>query len=264
MKHLLLLLCVFNVNLLKAQSFIDFLFKSKDVNGSICIYNEKENQWIFNNETDVKTPHPPGALFHLYHALIGLQTGKISTASDEIEPWDGIPNQYFNYPMPKWDCNTNLEEALQNSNDWYFDRISEHITTQEYNNFLNNYSTKILHRDFPYFWNFGGILTTSEQQILFLKHLNTRELPFDATYQHFVMDKMLIDINDKYTLYGYSSFTVYKGKRIDWWIGILKTKNNTIYFSTKVFEDVEKDIQKKTNTFKYTITFETFKELGYL
>lgn len=262
-RKLFFVVLLFTTGTLFSQSYLDFYFKSKDIDGAIIIYNETQNTWIFNNEFDVKEGTPPGATFHLLHALIGLDLGLLSEAPEIYERWDGINRYYFGNLMTQWNCNTNLDEALYYSNDWYFDRLAHELKPKDYYYFLNRlqYSNRVVRKDISGFWNYGGLLVTPEQQLEFLKKLYHNKLPFATKNQQYVLGKMLVDENPDYTLYGYNAYTVYKGKATDWWIGILKTRTDTYYFSTRIYKSIEDIPVKDFAAFKYTITFEIFKIL---
>lgn len=265
-RRVLLLLFFITSKLTFSQSYLDFYFKSKDIDGAILIYDEKNDSWIFNYEKDIRKKTPIGSLFNLPNALIVLDLGIISTDSGQIMAWDGVKRYHFGLAKTSWNCNTNLDEALDYKTDWYFQNISKLVKPSDYQYFLKrlnltniNYKNKI-----SYYWHFGGLETTPQQQISFLKKLNKRELFFQKESQQYLYDKMLLVENEKYTIHGYETFNVFEGKRIDWWIGVLKTKDNTYYFSTRIYEDINREEKKDFMNFKFQTTIEIFSILGYI
>lgn len=264
MNRFLLIVFIFVSPHLMAQNYIDFYFKSKGVDGSILIYNETKNSWVFNNESDLKYPTPPGNIFHIVNTLIALDLGKITSKSDDILEWDSIQRYYFGLPMKSWNCDTTLDEALYYRNDWFFERVSKKITDKDYFFFLNQlkYSNRKINREIPDFWNYGGLSVTPQQQIDLLKGLYHQQLIFQKENQKYVLDQMLIEKNEKFTLYGYNAYTVYKGQAVDWWIGIIKTNQDTYYFSTRIYKSIEDTSIKDFDTLKYTITSDVLKVLG--
>lgn len=263
----LLFLVIFFVSMpVVAQNYIDFYFKSKGVDGSILIYNETKNSWIFNNESDLTHPTPPGTTFNIINSLIALDLEKITHSSDDFLPWDRIKRYYFGLPMKSWNCDTNLDEALYYRNDWFFERVSKTITDKDYFFFLNQlkYSNRKINRKIPDFWNYGGLAVTPRQQIDLLQKLYHKELRFHKEHQQYVLDQMLVNKNEKITLYGYNAYTVYKGQAVDWWIGIIVTKEDTYYFSTRIYKSIEDLYLKEFQTLKYTITSEVLNVLGIM
>ena len=264
-KNILLLFILINFSGF-SQSFLDFCFKSKDVDGSILIYDEKKDTWLFNIENDVKRNTPIGSLFNIPSALIALDLGVISTSPGEIMYWDGVKRYYFGTPKYNWSCNTNLDEALLYKNDWYFQNVSDLVRHRNYDFFLKEMDVSNLKFDHKekYYWHFGNLLSNPEQQINFFRKLYKQEFLFDKKHQKYLFDSMLTIDNPNYTIHGYETFNVYKGERIDWWVGILKTKENTYYFSIRIFEDVNKTKSGDFNSKKFEIAIEIFRLLGYI
>src|SRR5690554_3078299 len=88
------------------QHYLDFYFSTKDVDGSIIIYNESDDWWVFNHELDTKSATPPASTFHLFHALVVLELGVINP--NEPKLWNGVKNYYFGEPRLQWQCDTTL------------------------------------------------------------------------------------------------------------------------------------------------------------
>lgn len=249
-----------------SQSFLDFCFKSKDVDGSILIYDENKDTWLFNIENDVKRNSPIGSLFNIPSTLIALDLGVISNDPGEIMYWDGVKRYYFGTPKYNWSCNTNLDEALFYKNDWYFQNVSDLVRHKNYDFFLKDLDVtnlKFNHKE-KYYWHFGNLLSNPEQQINFFRKLYKQEFLFDKKHQKYLFDSMLTINNPNYTIHGYETFNVYKGERIDWWVGVLKTKENTFYFSIRIFQDVNKIKSGDFNNKKFEIAIEIFRLLGYI
>jgi len=249
-----------------SQSYLDFYFKSKDVIGSILIYDENIDSWLFNDERDVKRKTPIGSLFNIPTALIGLDLGVISNNPGDYMAWDGVKRYYFGTSNKNWNCNTNLDDALKFKTDWYFQNVSNLIGHKNYVFFLNHLKITDLsyNRNEKFYWHFGGLESTPEQQVKFFKKLSNSELFFRKEYQQYIYESMLMINNEKYTIHGYETFNVFKGERIDWWVGVLKTKDNTYYFSTRIFEDINKKQSSNFFEMKYLITVEIFRLLGYI
>jgi len=249
-----------------SQSYLDFYFKSKDLDGAILIYDENKDAWLFNVERDVKRKLPIGSLFNLQTTLIGLDLGIISKDESQIMAWDGVKRYYFGMPKPNWNCNTNLDEAIQNKTDWYFQNVSDLIPRRDLSFFIDKVkaSNKNFNTKENYYWHFGGLTSTPEQQINFLRNLKGQKLLFRKENQQYLYDHLLIMKNDKFTLHGYETYNVYKGERIDWLVGVLKTNDNTYYFSTRIFEDVEKPISANFFNQKLIITLEVFRLMNYI
>lgn len=246
-----------------SQNYLDFYFTSKEVEGSIIIYNESDDWWIFNDEFDAKTPTPPAATFHLFHALIALELNKIQHY--QPEKWNGVKYYYFGETRPQWQCDTTLEDALYYQNDWYFERLSKNIKIKDYNYFIekSGYTQNKFSKPFAYSWNFSDFAVTPEEQVKFLIGLFNQNLPFDKDNQKWVKEQMFRhDVND-YVLYTYEGYTVYQAEHIDWLMGVLERKGKRYFFCTRIRKSINRppNLSKQV---KHQITFEAFKILGYL
>lgn len=267
MRRLFLFILFFYCTFCFSQSFLDFYFKNNNINGAILIYDEKNNSYLFNNENNVKYKTPIGSFYNIINTLIALDLGVITINSDNIMFWDGVKNYHFGQTNPYWNCNTNLDEALQYKTDWYFQNLSKRINIKENEYYLKKLNLTNLdynpHEN--YFWHFGNLKTTPDKQLEFLKQLKNQNLDlFHKKHQKYLYDSML-RINEKnYKIYAYETYNVYMGERIDWWIGVLETKDNAYYFSTRIFETVQKNKSKNFESKKFEITLEIFRLLGYI
>ncbi|HUH25555.1 MAG TPA: hypothetical protein VLY87_02925 [Flavobacterium sp.] len=247
MRYLLLffLLNVFNGY---SQSYLDFYFKSKGINGAILIYNENKDEWIFNKEDEPFLNTPPAAHYHLWMALVGLQEQVFSTEETKSIPWDGVKRSYFEERKPEWNSNTNLIQALNTQNDWYFGLLKYKLDEKKYSTSIqtNEFLKDIKNNELDYFWNYG-VLTNPNTMILFLKDLYESKLPFNKQHQKYVFNSLLID--QKMALR--TSSTSYLGKKIDWTIGVYFAKEKPVYFSLRTYRSLEQldkpDYEKNRN-----------------
>lgn len=267
MKQLITLLFFFLYSSLFSQTFLDYFFKNKGVDGSIIIFDEKNESWLFNLESDVNKQTPIGSLFNIPNALIALDLGVISTNPADYFYWDGVKRYYFGKSNSNWNCNTNLDEALKYKTDWYFQEVSNLVGFKNYSFFLGklDITNSNYNRKEKYYWHFGNLKTTPKLQIDFFKKLKNQEIIWFRKYnQKYLYDQLLMVSDKNYTIHGYETYNVYKGERIDWWVGVLETKEKTYYFSTRIYESIEKEMKTDFFNKKYEITLEIFRILGYI
>ncbi len=231
-----------------SQTYLDFYFKSKGIDGAIVIYNENKDEWIFNKESEPFTNTPPAAHFQLWMALVGLQQKVFDVNEKVFLPWDGVKRTYFDQRKPEWNQNTNLVQALKTQNDWYFAHLKEVLEEKEYQNTIktNDFLREINNNKWMYFWNYGA-LTNPNTMILFLKDLYENNLPFDAKYQKFLFNQLLID----HKLALRTSTTSYMGEKIEWTLGVYFTKEKPVYFSLRTHHSLDEsqreDYEKQRN-----------------
>lgn len=226
----------FGFSTVNAQNYLDYYFKSNDINGAIVIYNENKDEWLFSNETEPFYNTPAAGHFHLWQALVGLEHKVFSTNVKDLLKWDGVKRSYFEVNAVEWNKDSNLIDALINKNDWYFDRLQLTLLPDDYSKNIKNatFFKDIKNNELEYFWNYAA-LTNANSMILFLKELYYGTLPFNKKNQQFVYNQLLKDKN----LAIYNCSTSYLGKKIDWTVGIYLKQQKPIYFSLRTYTSLE-------------------------
>lgn len=244
-----------------SQSYLDFYFKSKGINGAIVIYNENKNEWIFNKEIEPFKNTPPSAHYQLWMALVGLQENTFSRNENDKLLWDGVKRGYFSERKPEWNQDTNLIQALTLQSDWYFDQLKYRLDDKSYTSNIksNDFLKEIKNNDLEFFWNYAA-LTNPNTMILFLKDLYENKLPFDKNNQQYIFNSLLID--QKLALR--TSTTSYLGDKIEWTIGVYLTKEKPIYFSLRTYRSLEEPIQEDYESRRNLIITEIFDVLNLL
>lgn len=221
-----------------SQSYLDYYFKSKGIEGAVVIYNQNSDEWIFNSESEAFTNTPAASHFHLWQTLVGLQEKVFTTDEKALVKWDGVKRSYFEERKTGWNRDMNLSDALTTQNDWYFNRLKSLLNHETYEKNIENASffTDIKNNKVDCFWNFSG-LTNPNAMILFLKALYEKKLPFASSSQEFLISRLSIDKN----LILHTSSTSYLGKKIDWTIGIYLKQAKPVYFSFRTKHSLEEE-----------------------
>lgn len=247
MKYVLLFLFLsfFKVH---AQNYLDYYFKSNNINGAIVIYNQNKDEWLFSSEVEPFNNTPAAAHFHLWQALVGLEEKVFKIDVKENFLWDGVKRSFFDGRRTDWNKDTNLIEAIKNNNDWYFDRLQNNLPQESYTTNIKNstFFKEIKNNELQYFWNYAA-LTNPNSMILFLKDLYEGKLPFNSKNQQFVFNQLLKD--QKLAIH--TATTSYLGKKIDWTVGVYLKQNKPIYFSLRTYTSLEAekldDYEKRKN-----------------
>ncbi len=259
MKYVLLFLFLgfFNV---QAQNYLDYYFKSNNINGAIVIYNENKDEWLFSSEVEPFDNSPAAAHIHLWQALVGLEEKVYKTDVKHSFLWDGVKRSFFNGKRTEWNSNTNLIDALKNDTDWYFDNLQYLLPRDSYETNIKKASffKDIKNNELPYFWNYAA-LTNPNSMILFLKDLKEGKLPFSKQNQQFVFNQLLLDQK----LAMHTATTSYLGKEIDWTVGVYLKQSKPIYFSLRTYRSLETEKIKDYEKRKNLIISQIFEVLNY-
>ncbi len=225
-----------------AQVDLDAYFKKCQVEGSITIYDYKNQRWIFSDEKDAKRETLPASTFEIMNALIALETGVVRDEK-QVLPWDGRERSHHGQVMKAWNADSDMEHAFKNSTVWFFQEMARVIGPKMYNSFLGkaNYGNgKITGGEGGDFWNYGSFGVSPYQQVAFLIALHENKLPFSKRSLDAVKQMMLVERNPNYTLRakeGWSSDDV----DIGWWIGYVETRDNTFFFATRLIKPLKVD-----------------------
>lgn len=235
-------------------------FQDLGVEGSIIIYDSKNDRTFQHNPARNSTAFPVASTFKILNSLISLETGVIA---DELAilTWDGIPRM-----IPEWNRDLNLREAFKLSAVWFYqvlarrvgyDRMKQWITQVKYGN--QNIGEK---DNIDNFWLEGKLQITPQQQIEFLQRLYRNDLPFSPRSLAIVKDIMVNEKTPDYTIRaktGWFGFGKEGITNIGWYVGYIEKGANVYYFATNI------DIRNKQDpAARLELTRRCFKDLAVL
>jgi beta-lactamase class D len=210
-------------------------FKDLGVEGSIAIYDSKQDRLYQHNPSRNAKAFLPASTFKILNSLIALET-KIIPDELAILTWDGIPRQ-----LPEWNRDLNMQSAFKLSAVWFyqvlarkvgFDRMQKYVIQVGYGN--QNIGTK---EQIDSFWLNGELSITPLQQIQFLRRLYANELPFSARSISIVKDIMVVEQTPDYTIRAKTAtigFGDNKVKQVGWYVGYLEKGKNAYFFATNI------------------------------
>lgn len=247
-----------------AQNYLDFYFKSRGVKGGIIIQSDTGDYIAFSDDFEGNKPSPPAATFHMFSYL--MVHDYLPQFITEEYQWDGVPRYFFNKKQPHWNSDTNLSEAFVYKNDWFFQEMYQLIPQDVFKNKLKE--SKFTHvqwnNDIPYFWQFGGLMATPDQQIQFLKKLTRLELPFSIQAQNKLIHLLKIEESPKLKISGFEGYTVWNGERLEWFVGYIEKDKKRYFFSTRTFFSIEEEWDNDKSKEKFLITSQIFSVLGLI
>jgi beta-lactamase class D len=221
-------------------------FKDLGVEGSIAIYDAKQDRLYQHNAPRNAKAILPASTFKILNSLIALET---KTIPDELAilTWDGIPKQ-----LPEWNRDLNMREAFKLSAVWFyqvlarkvgFESMQKYVTQASYGN--QKIGTK---EQIDSFWLNGELRIAPLQQIQFLRRLYANELPFSARSISIVKDIMIVEQTPDYTIRaktGLIGFGDNKVKQIGWYVGYLEKGKNAYFFATNIDIRNPKDVANR-------------------
>jgi len=259
----LIVLAIIQISCSKNSSDLNKHFQSKNVKGSISIYDLKNDKWIYSNNADAGFGTIPASTFKIPNSLIALQEKVIKPG--EILKWDGEDKTFKGKTVKSWNSDTDIERAFKKSTIWFYVELAKKIKKENYKKYLKtfNYGNSNIDEKGYDFWNYGDFTVTPENQIKFLVKLHENSLPLSKKNIQYVKSIMVQDKNENYILRGKTGWGVKNNQEIGWYIGYIENKTNTYFFATRIICPSE-DLPKNFSKSRKDITLKILKELKYI
>ncbi|WP_442937537.1 class D beta-lactamase [Nostoc sp.] len=225
--------------------------------GSILIYDLKNNRIYEHNPQRNATAIAPASTFKIFNALVALETGVVP---DDVAvlTWDGIHRE-----IDAWNHDTNLRQAFKDSTVWFYQVLARRAGHERMQQFINKvgYGNRQIGTvaDIDRFWLQQPLQITPKEQIKFLQRLYQGDLPFSQRTINLVKDIMVREQTPDYTLRGKTGWLTSTKPNVGWFVGYLEQNKNVYFFATTL------DIQKSEDApARIEITRRSLKDLGLL
>ncbi|HEA3958159.1 TPA: beta-lactam sensor/signal transducer BlaR1 [Staphylococcus aureus] len=218
------------------QSDYQILDESKNFgsnSGSFVMYSMKKDKYYIYNEKESRKRYSPDSTYKIYLALFGLDRHIIS---------DKNPRMLWNhnhYPFDSWNKDQDLNTAIQNSVNWYFERISNQISKNYTYDQLKqlNYGNKNL-GSYKAYWLEDSLKISNLEQVIVLKNMMEQNNHFSKNEKKQLSSSLLIRKNENYALYGKTGTGIVNGKYNNgWFVGYVITNHDKYYFSTHLSDE---------------------------
>lgn len=234
-------------------------FKEANVEGTFAIMDNGGGRFtVYNLARYRDSAYLPASTFKIINALIGLQTGKISSDSMVI-PWDGVTR-----PVEDWNKDLTMYQAFRVSSVPYFQEVARRIgrdTMQQYLDSLFEGSKKI-RGPIDSFWLNNTFKVTPDQQLGLMTKLYFGKLPFNAYNHEIVKRAMLFEDNTAYKL-SYKTGLGFKenGNKLAWVVGWIEENKHPYFF---VLNIESKDLNADLATVRMSILKKILKKLDFM
>ncbi|HDC3031341.1 TPA: beta-lactam sensor/signal transducer BlaR1 [Staphylococcus aureus] len=213
------------------QSDYQILDESKNFgsnSGSFVMYSMKKDKYYIYNEKESRKRYSPDSTYKIYLALFGLDRHIISDKNSRMS-WN-----HNHYPFDSWNKDQDLNTAIQNSVNWYFERISIQISKNYTSDQLKqlNYGNKNL-GSYKAYWLEDSLKISNLEQVIVFKNMMEQNNHFSKKAKNQLSSSLLIKKNEKYELYGKTGTGIVNGKYNNgWFVGYVITNHDKYYFAT--------------------------------
>jgi beta-lactamase class D len=225
--------------------------------GSILIYDSKNNRIYEHNPQRNAKAIAPASTFKIFNSLVALETGVIP---DDVAvlTWDGIHRE-----IDAWNHDTNLRQAFKDSTVWFYQVLARRAGSERMQQFINKvgYGNRQIGTaaDIDRFWLQQPLKITPKEQIKFLQQLYQGDLPFSQRTINLVKDIMIREQTPEYTLRGKTGWLTSSKPEVGWFVGYLEQNKNVYFFATTL------DMYKPEDAAaRIEITRRSLKDLGLL
>ena len=218
------------------QSDYQILDESKNFgsnSGSFVMYSMKKDKYYIYNEKESRKRYSPDSTYKIYLALFGLDRHIISDKNSRML-WN-----HNHYPFDSWNKDQDLNTAIQNSVNWYFERISNQLSKNYTSDQLKqlNYGNKNL-GSYKAYWLEDSLKISNLEQVIVLKNMMEQNNHFSKNEKKQLSSSLLIRKNENYELYGKTGTGIVNGKYNNgWFVGYVITNHDKYYFSTHLSDE---------------------------
>ncbi|HCU9146244.1 TPA: beta-lactam sensor/signal transducer BlaR1 [Staphylococcus aureus] len=242
------LLMVIQSQFLMGQSITDYNYKKPLQNdhqildesknfgsnsGSFVMYSMKKDKYYIYNEKESRKRYSPDSTYKIYLAMFGLDHHIISDKNSRMS-WN-----HKHYPFESWNKEQDLNTAMQNSVNWYFERISNQIPKNYTAAQLKqlNYGNENL-GSYKSYWMEDSLKISNLEQVIVLKNMMEQNNHFSKNEKKQLSSSLLIRKNENYELYGKTGTGIVNGKYNNgWFVGYVITNHDKYYFSTHLSDE---------------------------
>ncbi|MDQ1142714.1 class D beta-lactamase [Pedobacter agri] len=202
------------------------IYDKYNVQGSFVIYNKNKDEYTYYNKEQTIRPFTPASTFKICNTLISLNS-KVIDDEDVVIKWDGKQRQ-----NPAWNHDTDMRDAFKNSTVWFYQELARRVGEKRMKAYLEkaNYGNHDISGGIDAFWLTGGLRITPQQQIDFLRKLQSDKLPFSKSSMDILRDIMIVDNKQEYIIRAKTGSGKQDGVYIGWYVGYVTTKDNIFYF----------------------------------
>lgn len=200
-------------------------------NGSFVLYDTQKNMYSMYNIDRCITQSSPDSTYKIYSALSALESSVI-TPTNNFQSWSGEK-----YPIETWNHNHNLESAMSDSVNWYFQNLDLQTGRDELQTFLNkiSYGNRDITGGLSGYWLESSLLVSPLEQVQLLTNFYKNTWNFKAENIETVKKSILISDSQYGTLYGKTGTGKVNGNYVNgWFVGFIETNENTFIFATNI------------------------------
>lgn len=215
-------------------SYADYSPYFDGYNGSFVLYDRTNDSWEIYNEEYAALRVSPNSTYKIYDALFGLETGIITPEKSQMR-W----NKEI-HPFEAWNANQNLNSAMQNSVNWYFQSINAQIGSRTVKDYIQKigYGNQDMAGDFSSYWMESSLKISPIEQVKLLERLYSNDFGFSPENIQAVKNSIYLSSTTQGMIYGKTGTGRVNNQDINgWFIGYVEMSDQTYFFAINIQAD---------------------------
>ncbi len=199
--------------------------------GCFVLYDREADAWTVCGLERASVRVSPNSTYKIYDALLGLESGVIGPGRSQMA-WDGT-----NYSIDAWNAGQDLNSAMKNSVNWYFQSIDRQAGEEKVREFVDRigYGNRDLSGEFPSYWMESSLKISPVEQVELLQKFDQNRFGLPGEQVQAVKNALLLESAGGARLYGKTGTgQVGSGDRNGWFVGYVEKPGNTCYFAAYI------------------------------
>ncbi len=214
-------------------------FDARGAKGTFGMFDNSRGTFTIYDLESFRKRYSPASTFKIVNALVGLQTGRLTSDSSVI-PWDGITRE-----RTEWNKDLSLFDAFRVSAVPHFQSLARQIG-----------------KDTMKYWLDTTLLISPDEQLGLVKRLYFKQLPFRASVQESVKRMMIRENNAKWQLaWKTGTITNEQGVTQGWMVGWIEENRHVYPFVLHL--ELEKGREADMPVVREQILRDILKSLGF-
>ena len=212
-------------------SNVDLSSTFDGLDGSFVMYDSGADSWTVYNRENALTRVSPDSTYKIYDALFGLESGIITPEDSKIS-WNGD-----SYPFEEWNRDQNLQTALTNSVNWYFQSMDHQMGRSQIAHYIQGigYGNQQLSGDLSSYWMESSLKISPMEQVELLTKLWQNDLDFHSAYVSSVKEALYLSSSEHGRLYGKTGTGRVNGQDMNgWFVGCVEQDDRFCIFATNI------------------------------
>ncbi len=199
--------------------------------GCFVLYDTSADRYLIYNKDNAVTRVSPNSTYKLYSTLIGLQEGIITEANSTLT-WDGIQ-----YPYDSWNSDHDLQSALRDSVNWYFQTMDNEIGYERLKAYIKQigYGNEDISGGVKAFWLESTLKISAVEQVMQLQKLQANDTNFLPEHVDTLKRAMRLSNDYDAELYGKTGTGTVNGSNVNgWFVGFVDAEQGDYVFATHI------------------------------